>query len=86
MDSAQYRVIADQLGACAEERDHALACARWDLQHRPHEVHGSDPYAYAARLLTAARALPERHLEPVEFERTKDPAWTPGQALAARRR
>lgn len=80
MDATDYRRLADQLGACTEERDHALACAHSDLTRRPHEVNGSDPYAYAARLLTAARALPERHLPDVTFAHH---AWKPGDIVPA---
>lgn len=86
MDAAGYHRLADQYGAPAEERDYELACAHWDLQHQPETVHGRDAYAIAADALTASRARPVRHLEPVEFAATKDPAWTPGQALAAVRR
>lgn len=86
MDAADYHHLADRYGACAEERDYELACARWDLQHRPETVHGRDEHAIAADALTASRAQPERHLEPVEFAPTKEPAWTPGQALTVRRR
>lgn len=86
MDAADYHRLADQLGACPEERDHELANAHWDLQHQPASVHGRDAYTIAADALTAARAMLERHLEPVEFTATEHPAWTPGQALAALRR
>lgn len=85
MDAADYHRLADQYGACDEERDHELANARWDLRHQPETVHGRDAYRIAADALTASRAQPERHLEPVQFAPTKEPAWTPGQALALRR-
>lgn len=70
MDAAEYQRIADQLGACDVERDHELACARSDGY--------SDPYEAAAAALTAARALPERHLEPVRFAHH---AWGPGDVV-----
>jgi hypothetical protein len=85
MDAADYHRLADQYGACVEEAAHELACARWDLQHQPETVHGRDTYTIAADALTASRALPERHLEPVEFAAGEHPAWTPGQTLALRR-
>ncbi len=75
MDAADYHRIANQLGVCDTERDHVLASAHWDLTHRPEQVHGDDPYEYAARLLTAFRALPVRHQAEVHFPY---PAWTPG--------
>jgi hypothetical protein len=86
MDAATYHRLAAQYGACDEERDHELACARSDLQHRPETVHGRDAHQIAADALTASRALPQRHLQPVQFAPTNEPAWTPGQALAVRRR
>jgi len=85
METAEYHRLADQLGACDTERDHELANARWDLQHRPETAHGRDAHQIAADALTAVRALPQRHLEPVEFATGEHPAWTPGQALALRR-
>ncbi len=83
MDAADYHRLATELGAPAEERDHELACAHWDLKHQPETVHGRDAYAIAADALTAARARPQPYLPPVEFTRE---AWTPGDALATRRR
>lgn len=80
MDAAEYRRIADQLGAGPVETAHELACARWDLLHRPDRVRGSDPYEAAAQALTAARARPERHQPAVEFAHH---AWTPGDLVPA---
>ena len=78
MDAAKYRRIADQLGAGPVETAHELACARWDVTHRPDRAHGRDPYAMAADALTAARARPVRHLEERRFAHY---AWAPGHMV-----
>lgn len=87
MDAAEYHRLAAELDVPDEERDHELACARWDAQHLPETIHGRDVHQHAADALTASRAQPVRPpLKPVEFRRTEHPCWTPGQALAAIKR
>ena len=73
MDAADYHRLAAELGAPDEERDHELACAEWDLTHRPERVVGDNPYETAARALTAARA-PREPLAEVHFTHHH---WTP---------